>query len=403
MRLRAATWPLAALLGALPLASAFADSLPPVPVRVGNHEGYSRVVFNLPSRTDYHVTQEGQHVVVQFAGDVMIGAANGVPRNVLTVTSGAGRAEIVVAPGTIVRDWRLGNVVVIDFMDRDAAADKPTTQQTVAAQPPPAKPRPACTPPAAPLRLKPPNRLQPNRRPASHRRPRQRLKPPNRLQPNRRPATRRTPPAGANRSSQTVAGSQPAAPRQAVNRLQPNRRPASHRRPRQRLKPPNRLQPNRRPASHRRPRQRLKPPNRLQPNRRPASHRRPRQRLKPPNRLQPNRRPTSHRRPRQRLKPPRPPPAEAPPAQQPGAPPAPTKLEATNPQHEPVPVPAAPPDATPASTAQPAPAAAVGDTATQSTPGFEAGLVVPSGPQLGVAVFRRGRTALIVFDQPITH
>ena len=114
----------------LPLASAFADSLPPVPVRIGNHEGYSRVVFNLPSRTDYHVTQEGQHVVVQFAGDVMIGAANGVPRNVLTVTSGAGQAEIVVAPGTIVRDWRLGNVVVIDFADRDAAADKPTPQQT---------------------------------------------------------------------------------------------------------------------------------------------------------------------------------------------------------------------------------------------------------------------------------
>ena len=26
--------------------------------------------------------------------------------------------------------------------------------------------------------------------------------------------------------------------------------------------------------------------------------------------------------------------------------------------------------------------------------------MVPSGPQLGVAVFRRGRTALIVFDQP---
>ena len=28
--------------------------------------------------------------------------------------------------------------------------------------------------------------------------------------------------------------------------------------------------------------------------------------------------------------------------------------------------------------------------------------MVPSGPQLGVAVFRRGSTALIVFDQPIT-
>ena len=69
MRLRAATWPLGALLGTLAVASAFADSLPPVPVRVGNHEGYSRVAFNLPSPTDYHVTQEGQHVVVQAVAD----------------------------------------------------------------------------------------------------------------------------------------------------------------------------------------------------------------------------------------------------------------------------------------------------------------------------------------------
>ena len=59
MRLRAAVWPLAALLAALPLAAAFADSLPPVLVRVGTHEGYSRVAFNFTSRTDYHVTQEG--------------------------------------------------------------------------------------------------------------------------------------------------------------------------------------------------------------------------------------------------------------------------------------------------------------------------------------------------------
>ena len=170
MRPRAATWPLAALLGVLPLASAFADSLPPVPVRVGNHEGYSRVVFDLPSRTDYHVTQQGQHVVVQFAGDVTIGAANGVPRNVLTVTGGAGRAEIVVAPGTIVRDWRLGNVVVMDFMDHDAAiADKPTTQETVATQPPPANPGPGVTPSDAPSArpVQPPSTKSPVTPPAA--------------------------------------------------------------------------------------------------------------------------------------------------------------------------------------------------------------------------------------------
>ena len=103
----ASIWPLAALLTVLPFASTFADSLPPVPVRVGNHEGYSRVAFNLPSRIDYHVTRDGQSVVVQFATDVMIGAANGVPRNVLSVTGGAGRADIVVTPGTVARDWRM--------------------------------------------------------------------------------------------------------------------------------------------------------------------------------------------------------------------------------------------------------------------------------------------------------
>ena len=96
----------------------------------------------------------------------MIGAANGVPRNVLNVTGGAGQAEIVVAPGTVVRDWRLGNVVVIDVMDRDAAADKPTTQQTVAAQPPPATSEPAAAAdnrqPERNQRLLP-NHRQPNR------------------------------------------------------------------------------------------------------------------------------------------------------------------------------------------------------------------------------------------------
>src|SRR5271165_1318047 len=117
MRSRCLAGSLAVFLTALPPAAAFADGGPTVPVRVGIHEGYSRVAFNLPSRIDYHVTQQGQHVVVQFAGNVTIGAANAVPRNVLAITGGAGQAEIVVAPGTTVRDWRLGNLVVIDVAD----------------------------------------------------------------------------------------------------------------------------------------------------------------------------------------------------------------------------------------------------------------------------------------------
>ncbi len=376
MRPRAATWPLAALLGVLPLASAFADSLPPVPVRVGNHEGYSRVVFNLPSRTDYHVTQEGQHVVVQFAGDVLIGAANNVPRNVLTVTGGAGRAEIVVAPGTIVRDWRLGNVVVMDFMDHDAAiSDKKTTQETVATQPPPENPGPGVTPSDAPSArpVQPPSTKSPVTPPAALAAQAARpppIKPPPHITLPAAPAPQTGAPA--NQAAQPPPTKQPpGVTPPAAPALQAGQQPPT--------KPLTSITPPAAPA----PQTDATPTRAVQP---------------PPTKQLPG------------VTPPaapavlavQPPSAEVPPAQQPGAPPLPTKLEVTNPVHEPVPVAAVAPDAAPGSTAQAAAqAAAVGDEATQSTPSFEAGLVVPSVPQLGVAVFRRGRTALIVFDQPI--
>jgi hypothetical protein len=112
---------IAVLAGGVPVGSLLADSVVPVPVRVGSHEGYGRVVFDLPKHTEYQVTQQGQHVVVQFIGGVTIGAAAGVPHNVLGVTGGEGQAELVVAPGTVLRDWRMGNHVVIDVWDQGAA------------------------------------------------------------------------------------------------------------------------------------------------------------------------------------------------------------------------------------------------------------------------------------------
>ena len=105
----------------LPFASVLADSGPPVPVRVGSHDGYGRVVFDLPTRTDYQITQQGQQVVVRFTGDMTIGSAAGVPHNVLGITGGASQAELTVAPGTSLRDWRLGDHVVIDIWDHGAA------------------------------------------------------------------------------------------------------------------------------------------------------------------------------------------------------------------------------------------------------------------------------------------
>ena len=142
-------------------------------VRVGNHPGYGRVVFDLPARLDYHVTQQGQHVVVEFAGSVTIGSSAALPQNVLGITGGAGKAELMVAPDTVVRELRDADHVVIDVLDKGAAASsvvqgKPAQQippgQAGDAPPdhpasPPAPARPLADAPTGP----PPRPREPSR------------------------------------------------------------------------------------------------------------------------------------------------------------------------------------------------------------------------------------------------
>ena len=155
---RAARWLLAAGLGWIAIVGAQADAPQTVSVRVGNHEGYGRVVFHLPPRIGYSVTQEGQHAIVKFTAELAVGQAAAIPRNVLGITTGKSQADFTLAPGAILHDWRTGDLVVIDVLD--AAPDKePGTKATpvaaaTAAAPPaqaaPAPPRQAAEPPAAP-------------------------------------------------------------------------------------------------------------------------------------------------------------------------------------------------------------------------------------------------------------
>ena len=143
---------LAALLAYCPFAVALADPGAPVPVRVGNHPGFGRVVFDLPARLDYHVTQQGDHVVVEFTGDVTIGSVPAMPTNVLAITGGASKAELVVAPGTVVHDARYGDRVVIDVLDKSAAAG------LLQVKSPPQKPAPQAD--GAPNSSSPPSSLR---------------------------------------------------------------------------------------------------------------------------------------------------------------------------------------------------------------------------------------------------
>jgi hypothetical protein len=127
------------LLALLP-AVAIADGGSGVVVRVGSHDGYGRVTFALPPRTEYRLTQQDQHVVIQFGGDLRIGAANAIPHNIVGIAGGAGQATLDLAPGTTLHDWRYGDLLVIDVLDPAArlAANSPRT--TVAAKPEGARP-----------------------------------------------------------------------------------------------------------------------------------------------------------------------------------------------------------------------------------------------------------------------
>jgi hypothetical protein len=66
-----------ALLWCLSLCPVFAEGPPTVPVRVGSHPGYGRVVFDVPPKTEYRLTQQGQRVIIQFTSD--LGCVDGIP------------------------------------------------------------------------------------------------------------------------------------------------------------------------------------------------------------------------------------------------------------------------------------------------------------------------------------
>src|SRR5579871_5054254 len=113
-----------------------------VAVRVGNHPGFGRIVFDLPAQADFNVTRDGQRITVSFGADAPIGAAPRVPRNVVSISNTPGRAEILLAPGATMHQARYGNHLVIDALDPTGG---------VVVTPTPAPPPPIQASPPAPL------------------------------------------------------------------------------------------------------------------------------------------------------------------------------------------------------------------------------------------------------------
>ena len=134
------------LLGWLSLVPGFAGDPPPVGVRLGTHQGFGRVVFDLPGKSDYRLTRDGQHVTIEFDKTGKVASSARGTRNVQSVVGGDGRAELTVAPGAVLREQRYGTRLVIDVVDPPAGGVSPPPAQP--ATPPPVS-QPAAAPPAA--------------------------------------------------------------------------------------------------------------------------------------------------------------------------------------------------------------------------------------------------------------
>lgn len=139
-------------------APASADPEPPrVGVRGGQHDSYSRVVFDWPRRVDYTVSRDGNAVTVQFAAPgradfsrVPVGALRTLSD--ISQRSEAPLAVVLTVPtNTRIQDSRVGDRVVIDIRDGAPAAEPPPPPDSAG---PPAGvpvPRPAPTGPPASL------------------------------------------------------------------------------------------------------------------------------------------------------------------------------------------------------------------------------------------------------------
>lgn len=94
----------------------------PVPVRYGDHPGYGRLVFDLPTGSTAAqapvVAQIGDTLVVPLASEPSLPASRVMPRNVRNVTAAGNQVSITLAPGVTVRKSWLDGKLVLDVLDQ---------------------------------------------------------------------------------------------------------------------------------------------------------------------------------------------------------------------------------------------------------------------------------------------
>ena len=93
-------------------------SAEPAPsVRIGEHRGFVRVVYEFAASVGFTTTEQAGILVVSFATSATVPDAPRAPRNVLAATGADGEARLRLAPGTHWRSQHIGNRIVIDVFD----------------------------------------------------------------------------------------------------------------------------------------------------------------------------------------------------------------------------------------------------------------------------------------------
>jgi len=117
--------------------------LPPAPVPaqgqpaalwVSDHDGFSRVMVDFDRPEHYRLVRSGDHVTVLIDGGPVVGSPQGQSRNVQSVEGGAGQIDFTVVPGAALRDWRQGGLIVIEVLNPPPQALLPAARVS----PPPA-------------------------------------------------------------------------------------------------------------------------------------------------------------------------------------------------------------------------------------------------------------------------
>ena len=110
----------------------FANTQRLVRVTSGEHPWFGRIVLDAPG-LPYTVSRDGNHVLIFFSGDAVLGELPPTPRNVLAIRPVPGGVELTVPPGANVRTTRLGDKVVVDI--DDTVPNRPPVPLTPAGTP----------------------------------------------------------------------------------------------------------------------------------------------------------------------------------------------------------------------------------------------------------------------------